>query len=101
VIRAVVLVLLLGACSRSTAPHATDADATRAALRWPGTTTQDLEHGRDLYVSRCSSCHLPPTPSEYSVEAWPGHIAEMRERAHLDEASEEAIRRYVVTMAGR
>ena len=32
VIREVVIALRLGACSRSTAPHATDADATRARV---------------------------------------------------------------------
>lgn len=99
--RTVVLALLLGACSTSTAPHATDADAARAAMRWPGTTTQDLEHGRDLYVGKCSGCHVPPTPSDYTADAWPGHLAEMRERAKIDDETEQAIRRYVVTMASR
>jgi len=99
--RALYLVVFLGACARSTAPHPTDTDVTRAQARWPGTTSADLEHGRDLYVGHCSSCHLPPTPSDYAVEEWPGHIREMRERAHLDETTEDLIKRYVVTMAQR
>lgn len=96
-----VLLLALGACSRSTAPHATADDAARAQGRWPGTTAEDLEHGRDVYVSKCSTCHLPPTPTDYAPDAWPGHILDMRDRAHLDADAEEAIRRYVITMAGR
>ncbi len=100
-IRVAVLALLLGACARSTAPIATEADATRAQARWPGMTLEELNAGRDVYVARCSGCHLPPTPNDYAPEAWPSHIAEMRERAHLDDGDEEAIRRYVITMAGR
>jgi cytochrome c5 len=93
------LLLVLGACARTTAPHATPEDASRAQLRWPGTTAADLERGRDLYVGHCSSCHLPPTPSDYAPDEWPGRLAEMRTRAHLDAEVEEQIRRYVVTMA--
>ena len=95
------LLLLVGlaGCASSSAPRATEADATRARLRWPGITLAELDAGRSLYVGRCGTCHVPPPPGDHTPEAWPGHVHEMAERAGLDDAEALQIERYVVTMA--
>jgi cytochrome c5 len=92
-------ILVLAACAHSRAPHVTPADAERAQLRWPGITAAELDHGRSLFVGHCGTCHLPPKPSDYAPEAWPGHVSEMRERAGLTFEDQTLIERYVVTMA--
>jgi len=88
----------VGAC-RPTLPAATTADADRAAQTWPGTTVADLEHGRQIYLERCSSCHQPVAPAKVAPANWPGHIAEMKTRAHLSEEQAQLVKRYVVTMS--
>ncbi|MCA9676586.1 MAG: hypothetical protein KC464_16255, partial [Myxococcales bacterium] len=73
----------LAACGHSRAPVATEADAARA-----GVSVAELNQGRRLCVGHCGNCHLPPSPTDFPPEAWPGHVGEMRERAGLDATSE-------------
>lgn len=94
----VAVLLLLAAC-RPTLPAATTADADRASRTWPGTTVAELEHGRQIYRERCSACHRPVAPHKVTPAEWPGHIAEMRTRAHLTEEQARLIEHYVVTMS--
>jgi cytochrome c5 len=86
----------LAGCARTAPPPATQADAARS-----GVAIADLEHGRTLYVARCSSCHLAPDPKSKTAAQWPGKIAEMRTRAHLDDAEAQAVQTYLVTVASR
>lgn len=84
------------ACARTQLPVANSADAERA-----GVSIAELSQGRELYVARCSSCHLPVEPTEIAPAHWPGHVAEMKERADLDEHEASLVTRYLVTMAQR
>jgi mono/diheme cytochrome c family protein len=77
-------------------PPATEADALRASLRWPGTTVSELEHGRSLYLGHCSSCHSPYGPQRYATEKWRGFVQEMATRSKLGPADAEAVIRYLV-----
>ncbi len=72
-----------------------------AATQWAGVTLADLEEGRRLYRAKCSGCHLPVAPADVTRAAWPGHVAEMRERAHLEPTQVTLIERYLVTLAER
>jgi mono/diheme cytochrome c family protein len=89
----------LGACARVQMPRPTALDATRGSQRFPGLTVGELEHGRSLYVARCSSCHQPVPPSRIAAQEWPEHVAEMSERAHLDAQERRLVEAYLVTMA--
>jgi len=91
--------VLLAACAHSHAPVATDADAARARAQWPGITVEELNHGRAVYVGHCGNCHLPPKPGDHPASEWPGHVAEMSERAGLDAQQQALVVRYLVTMA--
>jgi len=95
---AVVVGVLVAAC-RPTAPPVTPAHEQWARAQWPSTTHAELERGRSLFLSRCSACHLPPSPSDHTPGEWPGEIAEMRDRAHLGADEVLLIERYVVTVA--
>ena len=98
---AVVALLLAAACARTVMPSATPADADAASRRWPGTTVADLAAGRDLYIARCTGCHQPVPPDQVAPADWPAHIAEMKQRSHLDESQASLVERYLVTMAER
>jgi ferredoxin len=59
-----------------------------------------LERGRTLYLSRCSSCHVPVAPQSIPVERWPKEVKEMSERARLG-ADEALVVKYLVAQALR
>ena len=88
----------LAACAADV-PRATPLDAERAARRRPGTTIADLDRGRSTYLSKCTSCHSPVAPRSIAGEAWPQHVDEMRERAHLSTEEHDAIVLYLTTIA--
>jgi cytochrome c5 len=96
---AAIACLLLAACAHSRAPKVTAADEARAQARWPGITAAELDRGRSLFVGHCGTCHLPPKPTDFSPDEWPGHVADMRERAGVSVDEQALIERYVVTMA--
>jgi mono/diheme cytochrome c family protein len=77
------------------------ADARRAAARWPGTTVDDLEHGRAVYVARCSGCHALPEPSAKAPEQWPTVLGEMAARAHLSDEDRDFVTRYLTVESER
>ena len=86
----------LAACAPSAPPPVTAGDAARA-----GTSVAQLEHGRSLYMARCSVCHLPVAPRSKPATAWPGHVAEMQTRAHLTPDEARLVTSYLVTVASR
>jgi cytochrome c5 len=103
--RALLIALSIGslavACARVQMPHATPADAARGGARFPGVTVSELEQGRSLYVSKCSACHQPVEPTRLRPEEWPGHVEEMRGRAHLDAEQARLVEQYLVTMSSQ
>ncbi|HET6610699.1 MAG TPA: hypothetical protein VFG83_01865 [Kofleriaceae bacterium] len=91
--------LLLGACAGPQIPPPTAVQVTRAQARWPEVTGQSLAHGRNLYVSRCSGCHLLHAPSEHTADEWPVLVGKMAPRAHLDATERTLILRYLIAVA--
>ena len=90
---------LLVACARTQLPSATPVDAQRASVKWPGTTVSQLNEGRQLYLSKCSSCHQPVQPGSIAPSDWPQHVDEMKTRSKLDKHEAVLIERYLVTMS--
>ena len=93
-------VALAAACSAAL-DHPTPQDAEWAQREWPGTTVEDLAHGRALYVDKCSSCHNLHLPSEYSPEEWKGYVAYMVTEAKITREEERAIARYLAAASAR
>ena len=86
----------LAACATSAPPAVTAGDAARSH-----TSMAQLEHGRSLYMARCSVCHLPVAPRAKPAAEWPGHVAEMQTRAHLTPDEASLVKQYLVTIAAR
>jgi len=95
---AAVLAVVLAACG-PLAPPVLPQHVEWAQARWPNTTAMDLERGRSLYIAKCSGCHRPPKPSDYSPASWPAELAHMRKRAHLGPREQTWIEYYVVALA--
>ena len=94
------LLLSVVACGASATPAPVQADVARIENRFPGTTLAELEKGRSVYLSRCTSCHAPVAPRSISAERWPHEVREMSERARLGE-DESLVVRYLVAQALR
>jgi cytochrome c5 len=77
----------------------TQADADRAAAKFPGTNLADLEKGKTTYEANCGKCHKLHAPASRNEEAWRKIVPPMAKKSKLDAASEDLVLRYVVTMS--
>lgn len=89
----------LFACSKGI-PEPGKKELERAALAWPGITTEQLQQGRQLYVGRCSGCHMPYPAQSRDSQAWRRAVEAMRERAGLTDSQGVLVWRYL-SVAGR
>ena len=95
---------LASACG-SPFPHPTSAEVTAIHPTDPSAELADLQRGRTLYMSKCSSCHLLHAPATIAPDAWPDKVARMQRegRVHLSDDDLRDIVRYVraASMASR
>ena len=93
---AAMVAVLVVACGASVAPRPNAADVARISERWPNASLDELERGRSLYLSRCTSCHAPVDPASIPAELWPDQVEEMKQRSQLGEESELVVK-YLVS----
>jgi mono/diheme cytochrome c family protein len=89
----------LAAACAAALRHASSEDAVRLAPQWPGTTVEDLERGRRLYVRRCAGCHTLVLPAAHPPEEWPRLLDSMSKKARLRLEEREDIQRFLVAVA--
>jgi mono/diheme cytochrome c family protein len=87
--------LVLAACAGSPVPRVSPELLQAAQRERPETTADDLERGRQLYVTSCGTCHELPAPRDYRPEAWPGWLDTMGPKAKLTYAQRADVLRYV------
>ena len=93
----VITALFLAACGTALKLAVpTEADATRAATKFPGTTLSDLSNGKLAYEANCAKCHNLKDPARYSEEKWRKVNPRMAKKAGVDAATEELILKYVL-----
>ena len=93
--------LVLGAGCAAALPRPSAATAARAQGRWPETTLEQLEHGRAVFVQRCSGCHSLPLPDSRTEAQWIKVLDEMAEEAKLTPAERVLVERFVLTARTR
>jgi cytochrome c5 len=99
---ALVLAAALAALACAAAlSHPTAADALTVAERYPGTTVDDLERGRALYVRRCAGCHTLPLASAHTAAEWPEVIGEMAGRARLGPRDRADVERFLFVLSAK
>lgn len=94
------LAVALAACGAAAVPAAAQSDVARLAEKYPETTLAELQRGRELYLSRCTSCHAPVDPASIEPERWPRQVGEMSERARLGD-EEPLVVKYLVAQSLR
>ena len=79
------------------APPALSAGAVSAAsARWPGTTSESLDAGRDLVLAKCNNCHDYPDLGSVAEDKWPGTIEKMGKKADLGNPQQEQVLHFVL-----
>ncbi len=79
--------------------HPTPQDVASVTAEWPGTTVQDLERGRRLYVRRCSGCHTLLLPETHTAADWPAYVEVMAGRARLGPSETREVTRFLVALS--
>jgi mono/diheme cytochrome c family protein len=69
----------LSACSAGLPPPGSR-EAELARARWPDSSQEELNHGRNVYVRTCAGCHTLKSPRAVAPERWSDVVANMREK---------------------
>lgn len=91
--------LFLTACfpKAGTAPGPLSANALAGAqARWPDTSGEELERGRQLFLQHCDGCHSYPDRTAYSEQKWPSIARRMGSKADLSEVDTERVLRFIL-----
>ncbi len=93
--------LLLVACGGAKIITISQADADRAATKYPGITTEQLAEGQKLYAANCAKCHTLFAPGKFGEKRWIHEIDEMsgKDYANIDAKTKESISKYILTFA--
>ena len=54
-----------------------------------------------VYRARCSICHVPWSPTDFSPSEWPRYVRKYAPRAGLTPGEREAVLAYLVRESGR
>lgn len=90
---------LLFACfpKAGTAPGPLSAtDLVTAQSRWPESSPESLEKGRQFFLGTCDNCHRYPSLTHYSEESWPRIMARMGKKAELTPEETDLVLRFVL-----
>ena len=91
--------LFLSACfpKAGTVPGPLSLTAIEGAqAKWPGTSAEELEQGRQLFLNHCNACHSYPDRAAYSEAEWPRLARRMGKKADLQEAESELVLRFIL-----
>lgn len=70
--------------------------AEAASSRWPDTTPDSLERGRQLLLANCNRCHGYPDLEKIDDSRWPAIVKRMGHKAHLPDADQELVLRFIL-----
>lgn len=90
--------IVLIACASYTLIAPTQADADRAAQKYPGTTLADLNQGKDLFDQSCGKCHSKKKSFEVSEAELLSVMPSMAKKSKLDKPKEDLVTKYLITM---
>lgn len=82
----------------------TQGDVDRVQAKFPGYTLDELYQGKQLFEANCNLCHKLKKPASEPESEWREIVPRMvkkvnnKEGHHIDEAGQEKILRYVITM---
>ncbi|HTU59484.1 MAG TPA: hypothetical protein VMF89_13635 [Polyangiales bacterium] len=62
----------------NTFPEPNSQQLARAQAKNPNVRIQNLEQGRDLYLSKCGTCHGLTDPARFDQAGWKSTVERMR-----------------------
>jgi hypothetical protein len=80
-------------------PVPTEEDAKRLSKISKMVSLQDLEMGRELYSNNCQKCHSIHEPAEFTMEGWDKIMAKMKNKAGIDDKSQDSIMAYLTALS--
>ncbi len=100
------LVLVCRVCSSLGAVKAISTDPSKAyptasavsasAKSGQSADLATLEHGRKIFTTRCTECHVARTIANYSIPQWRHYLGIMAPRARLGTDDRAALETYVI-----
>jgi len=75
-------------------------EATPKMAMEMGTTQQQLQHGRSIYMAHCNKCHERVPPAEIDPEAWREILPHMSQNAHLNSSQLADLQIYLIAAHG-
>ena len=90
--------VLMTGCGPVIPPVTPDLVST-AGARGVTTDLPQLERGRSLYTTRCSTCHALHEPREKSAGEWPALVEIMGARAYLPEPQRRDVLAFLMATA--
>jgi hypothetical protein len=92
---ALLALVAVGPACIAAVPHA-DPEVMAAGRRvYPDYTADELEADRELFLARCTGCHLLAPGKDKSADEWPETLAAMREEVGYGEVTEARLLRYL------
>ena len=89
----ILLLLLIGVLACVPALYQPSSDLAKKS----GHTLEELQHGRQLYIDHCGSCHLLYLPKEYSDKDWEKILDSMKTRSKISESEKQLIWNFLLT----
>ena len=90
-------VLALGSCETNPGvAFPTGRALTTRAGTGPSPSIETLDHGRKIYTTRCTECHVARSIGNYSIERWRYYVNIMAPRAGLEPSDRAALEAYLI-----
>lgn len=93
----IVSMIVLAGCSASKMVTMTQADADKAAAKFPGVTLASLQEGQKLYGDNCGKCHGLKATTWGNEAQWKEIIPPMAEKAKINDTQQTLITQYLLT----
>lgn len=89
-----ICVLVLGSCSHKTTPTKTTVE-TKENSDKNYTVVLNSSYGKEIYESKCGSCHDLNKPSDYTFKEWNPIMNKMAKKADLDYMQKQNVLGYL------
>jgi cytochrome c5 len=90
-----ICVMFLYACSPKTAPIKTTVETKAPTTDKNYTVTLNSNYGKEIYESKCGSCHDLNKPSDYTFKDWNPIMDRMAKKANLDYLQKQNVLGYL------
>ena len=90
-----ICVLFLYACSHKTTPTKTTVETKAPTTDNNYTVTLNSNYGKDIYESKCGSCHSLNKPGDYTYNQWYPIMDRMAKKADLDYMQKQNVLGYL------